>query len=85
MREDSYRRTVVFVRTRDAHQQLGAESRNSGLTVLGQRPDRDIGITTAGQPNSGVKYQPLGGTVSPQLIDLVRVYGYGLFAGISSW
>ena len=48
--------------TRDAHQWLGVESSNSGLTGLGQRSNRNIGITATGQPDSGVIHQPLGGT-----------------------
>ena len=66
LREDPYRRTVVTVGTRDAHQRLRAESSSSGLTVLGQRLDRDISITTTGQPDGGSVHQPLGGdSLSP--------------------
>ena len=61
LREDPYRRTVVTVGTRDAHQRLRAESSNSGLIVLGQRLDTDISITATGQPDSGSVHQPLGG------------------------
>ena len=72
LQEDPYRGTVVSIGTRDAHQWLGTESSNSGLTVLGQRLDRDIGITATGQPDSGIIHQPLGRTVSPQLTELPK-------------
>ena len=72
MREDPHRRTVVSVGTRVAHQLFGAEGGNSGLTVLSQGSDEDIGITAAGQPDCSIVHQPLGGTVSPQLTDLAK-------------
>ena len=70
--EDPYKKNVVSVGTRDAHQRLGAESSNSGLTVLGQRLGRDIGITATGQPDSGIIHQPLKRTVFPQLTELAK-------------
>ena len=72
LREDPYRRAVVTVGTSDAHQRLRAESSNSGLTVLGQRLDRNIGITATGHPDSSSVHQPLRGTVSSQLTELVK-------------
>ena len=60
-REDPHRRTVVSVGTRVAHQLFGAEGGNSGLTVLSQGSDGDIGITAAGQPDCSIVHQPLGG------------------------
>ena len=72
MREDPHRKTVVSVGTRVAHQLFGAEGGNSGLTVLSQGSDGDIGITAAGQPDCSIVHQPLGGTVSPQLTDLAK-------------
>ena len=66
MREDPHRRTMVSVGTRVAHQLFGAEGSNSGLTVLNQRSDGDIGITAAGQPDCSIVHQPLGGhSLSP--------------------
>ena len=66
MREDPHRRTVVSIGTRVAHQLFGAEGGNSGLTVLSQGSDGDIGITAAGQPDCSIVHQPLGGdSLSP--------------------
>ena len=57
---------MVSVGTRVAHQLFGAEGGNSGLTVLSQGSDGDIGITAAGQPDCSIVHQPLGGdSLSP--------------------
>ena len=66
MREDPHRGTVVSVGTRVAHQLFGVEGGNSGLTVLSQGSDGDIGITAAGQPDCSIVHQPLeGDSLSP--------------------
>ena len=70
MRKPVQKDDGLFIRTKDAHQLLGAKSSNSGLTVLGQRLDRAVGITATGQPNCSIIYQSLGGTVSPKLTDI---------------
>ena len=42
------------------------------LPVIGHTPDRDIGITVTGQPDSISVQRPLGGTVSPQPTELAK-------------